>query len=99
MIQTLFIEEAYLAYFTPLIYHKVLINNKTEQDTEQDTTYKNNSGTVYIHSKTIYIDIITMKDKPEYLDYKHSHQTNNCNQLKINNVSITHKQIQYPSSN
>ena len=33
-----------------------------------------------------------MKDKPEYLDYKHSHQTN-CNQLKINNVSITHKQI------
>ena len=34
-----------------------------------------------------------MKDKPGYLDYKHSHQTNNCNQLKINNVSITHKQI------
>ena len=26
--------------FTTLIYHKVLINNKTEQDTEQDTTYK-----------------------------------------------------------
>ena len=33
----LFIEEAYLAYFTTLIYHNVLINNKTEQDTEQDT--------------------------------------------------------------
>jgi len=26
--------------FTTLIYHKVLINNKTEQDTEQDTTYR-----------------------------------------------------------
>ena len=38
--ETLFIEEAYLAYFTTLIYHKVLINNKTEQDTEQDTTYR-----------------------------------------------------------
>ena len=25
--------------FTTLIYHKVLINVKTEQDTEQDTTY------------------------------------------------------------
>ena len=32
--------EAYLAYFTTLIYHKVLINNKTEQVTEQDTTYR-----------------------------------------------------------
>ena len=39
-IETLFIVEAYLAYFTTLIYHKVLINNKTEQDTEQDTTYR-----------------------------------------------------------
>ena len=39
-IYTLFIEEAYLAYFTTLIYHKVVINNKTEQDTEQDTTYR-----------------------------------------------------------
>jgi len=39
-IYTLFIEEAYLAYFTTLIYHKVLINNNTEQDTEQDTTYR-----------------------------------------------------------
>ena len=29
-----------LAYFTTLIYHKVLINHKTEQDTEQDTTYR-----------------------------------------------------------
>ena len=38
--KTLFIEEAYLAYFTTLIYHKVLINNNTEQDTEQDTTYR-----------------------------------------------------------
>ena len=38
--ETLFIEEAYLAYFTTLIYHKVLINNKTEQDTEQDTAYR-----------------------------------------------------------
>jgi len=28
-----------LAYFTTLIYHMVLINNKTEQDREQDTTY------------------------------------------------------------
>ena len=28
---TLFIEEAYLAYCTTIIYHKVLINNKTEQ--------------------------------------------------------------------
>ena len=36
----LFIEEAYLAYFTTIIYHKVLINNTTEQDTEQDTTYR-----------------------------------------------------------
>jgi len=36
----LFIEEAFLAYFTTLIYHKVLINNKTEQNTEQDTTYR-----------------------------------------------------------
>jgi len=27
-----------LPYFTTLIYHKVLINNITEQDTEQDTT-------------------------------------------------------------
>jgi len=26
--------------FTTLIYHKVLINNKTEQNTEQDTTYR-----------------------------------------------------------
>ena len=25
-----------LSIFTTLIYHKVLINNKTEQDTEQD---------------------------------------------------------------
>ena len=33
LIYTLFIEEAYLACFTTLIYHKVLINNKTEQDT------------------------------------------------------------------
>ena len=39
-IETLFIVEAYLAYFTTLIYHKVLINNKTEQDTEQDTPYR-----------------------------------------------------------
>ena len=39
-LQTLFIEEAYLAYFTTLIYHKVLINNKTEQDIEQDTAYR-----------------------------------------------------------
>jgi len=30
---TLFLQEAYLAYFTTLIYFKVLINNKTEQDT------------------------------------------------------------------
>jgi len=37
---TLFIEEAYLAYFTTLIYHKVLINNKTEHDTEQDKQTK-----------------------------------------------------------
>ena len=37
---TLFIEEAYLAYFTTIIYHKVLINNKTEQDTEQDKQTK-----------------------------------------------------------
>ena len=36
----IYIEEAYLAYFKTLIYHKVLINNKTEQDTEQDTTYR-----------------------------------------------------------
>ena len=35
-----FIQESYLTYFTPLIYHKVLINNNTEQDTEQDTTYR-----------------------------------------------------------
>ena len=35
-IQTLFIQEAYAT----LIYHKVLIINKTEQDTEQDTTYR-----------------------------------------------------------
>ena len=40
MIYTLLIEEAYLEYFTTLIYHKVLINNTTEQDTEQDTTYR-----------------------------------------------------------
>jgi len=26
--------------FTTLIYHKVLVNNKTEQDTEQDTKYR-----------------------------------------------------------
>ena len=37
---TLFIEEAYLAYFTTIIYHKVLINNKTEQDTEQNKQTK-----------------------------------------------------------
>ena len=37
---TLFIKEAYLAYFTTIIYHKVLINNKTEQDTEQDKQTK-----------------------------------------------------------
>jgi len=36
----LFKEEADLPYFTLLIYHKVIINNKTEQDTEQDTTYR-----------------------------------------------------------
>jgi len=40
MYRPLFIAEAYLTYFTTLIYHKVLINNKTEQDTEQDTTYR-----------------------------------------------------------
>ena len=48
--------------FNTLIYHKVLINNKTEPDTEQDTTYKNINGTVYIHSNTIYINSITMSN-------------------------------------
>jgi len=28
-----------VAYFTKLIYHKVLINNKTEQDTKQEFAY------------------------------------------------------------
>ena len=37
-----------LTYFTTLIYHNVLINNKTEQDTEQDTAYKHISGKVYV---------------------------------------------------
>ena len=32
--ETLFIEEAYLAYFTTLIYHKVLVNNKIEHHTD-----------------------------------------------------------------
>ena len=27
---------SFFSIFTTLIYHKVLINNKTEQDTEQD---------------------------------------------------------------
>jgi len=34
--------------FTTLIYHKVLINNKTEQDTEQDKQTKILCTTVYL---------------------------------------------------
>ena len=34
--------------FTTLIYHKVLINNKTEQDTEQDKQNKNIMYYVYL---------------------------------------------------
>ena len=45
--------------FTTLIYHKVLINNKTEQDTEQD---KQTKILVYINSNTMYINSITMNN-------------------------------------
>jgi len=31
---------SFFSIFTTLIYHKVLINNKTEQDTEQDKQTK-----------------------------------------------------------
>mgnify|MGYP000019395406 CR=1 FL=1 len=57
--KTLFIEEAYLAYFTTLIYHhKVLINNKTEQDTEQNTTYRYDQRSRMPTPVALYFEIL-----------------------------------------
>ena len=45
-------------YFTTLIYYKALINNKTEQDTEQDTTYRYDKRSRMPTTVALYFEIL-----------------------------------------
>ena len=44
--------------FTTLIYHNVLINNKTEQDTEQDTPSRCDQGSRMPTPVALYFEIL-----------------------------------------
>ena len=86
--EALFIEEAYLTYCTTLLYHKVLVNNKTEQDTEQDTTYRYDQRSRMPTPVALLFEILIKGVHRDLLKLKHVHALRTTGLINHNVIII-----------